>query len=168
MGTRHLVMIQAHNKIKLAKYEQMDGYPEGAGAEILEFLKLYNPNLLRSKLSRVIFTGYCNEADLDSGAREILEKIIFGKGKLKVINSIEFAKDSLFCEWGYLINLDTMEFEVYKGNNEEKLDKSERFYCNNVQISPGYYPIRLVRKYSLNKLPALKTFIRQCNVFNAD
>lgn len=31
------------------------------------------------------------------------------------LNGNNFILDSLFCEWGYILNLDTVELEVYKG-----------------------------------------------------
>ena len=45
MGTRNLTMVQLNNEIKIAQYGQWDGYLEGAGATIFDFLK----NLIRNK-----------------------------------------------------------------------------------------------------------------------
>lgn len=36
-----------------------------------------------------------------------------------MIDGREFAKDSLFCEWGYVIDLDRGVFEVYRGFQEQ-------------------------------------------------
>jgi len=35
-----------------------------------------------------------------------------------MIDSKEFVKDSLFCEYAYILNCDTMHLEVYKGFNK--------------------------------------------------
>jgi hypothetical protein len=67
-------------------------------------------------------------------------------------NSINFAKDSLVCEWAYVIDLDKKTFEVFEGFNETSLDESERFYCDNYN-DDGYRPVKLTKVYKLNDLP---------------
>lgn len=47
MGTRHLTCVIKDNKYKVAQYGQWDGYPEGTGAVILDFL--------RNKMDRKLF-----------------------------------------------------------------------------------------------------------------
>ena len=39
MGTRHLICAISDDEYRIAQYGQWDGYPEGQGAAILEFLK---------------------------------------------------------------------------------------------------------------------------------
>lgn len=108
----------------------------------------------------------------DCGAK-ILSAIHFGKmevsagiGKRKEIkvkiigltNNEDFAADSLFCEWAYVIDLDKSTFEVYRGFNKQPLTESDRFYKLQ-DLKEGYAPIRLLKSYSINKLPAMKTFL---------
>ena len=45
-----------------------------------------------------------------------------------VLNDLDFAQDSLFCEWAYVIDFDTNTFEVFKGFNRTPLTEGERFY----------------------------------------
>ena len=72
---------------------------------------------------------------------EILSNIANSKDSEIVIdNQIDFSKDSLFCEWAYIINLDTEELEIFKGFNTSPLDKSERFYSE--EIPEEYYPVK--------------------------
>ena len=66
------------------------------------------------------------ELSRDTGG-DILKLIMF-KNKTKLKNSLNFAADSFFCEWAYVIDLDKNTYEVYKGFNKEPLDESERFY----------------------------------------
>lgn len=39
MGTRHLICVVVNDEIKLAQYGQWDGYPEGQGVKVLEFVR---------------------------------------------------------------------------------------------------------------------------------
>lgn len=38
MGTRHLIAAKVDGEYKLAQYGQWDGYPEGQGVAVLDFL----------------------------------------------------------------------------------------------------------------------------------
>lgn len=74
----------------------------------------------------------------------------------------EFAADSLFCEWAYVIDLDKGTFEVYKGFNQKPLGKTQRFYYLRKQKhEKGYYPVRLAKKYKLNELPTEDKFVEE-------
>lgn len=65
MGTRHLTIVKDEGKTKVAQYGQWDGYPEGQGATILDFLNKYNLTRFREKLGRVRFLGDNDKAFLD-------------------------------------------------------------------------------------------------------
>ena len=56
---------------------------------------------------------------------------------------LEFAGDSLMCEWAYVIDLDTGMFEAYKGFNNSPVPESERF-AKFKQLRNDYYPVKLV------------------------
>ena len=89
----------------------------------------------------------------DAGA-EVLE-MIQDHGSRELKNSIDFAGDSLFCEWAYVVDLDNNVLEVYKGFNQKPLDPSERFYSHALPTESHrkdyYYPIKLVKKLSFTE-----------------
>lgn len=57
----------------------------------------------------------------------------------------QFIKESLYCEYGYIINLDNMKLEYYIGD-QEKPQKNNRFGNTNID---GYYPCRLVCNFDI-------------------
>lgn len=68
--------------------------------------------------------------------------------------------DSLYCEWAYIVNLDTNELEVYKGF-QDTLHHDGRyggevpdpgFYLNG-NPKPKYYGCALVVSYPLDAIP---------------
>ena len=197
MGTRNLTIVHKNGEYKVAQYGQWDGYPEGLGATLLNFLKNVNMNSFRNAIDNVSFYTQEELEEIDKQIDEIrkdipnyewqryyphlsrdcggdiLNRIVF-KGVDKVKNSINFAADSLFCEWAYVIDLDTNKFEVYKGFNKEELSSDERFYCMEEKcdkeniIQKNYHPIKFVKAYDLNNLPDEKIFITELTPDNED
>lgn len=189
MGTRNLTMVISNGKTKVAQYGQWDGYPEGQGKTILEFLREANLKTFKSKVDKLnwLTDEQIDELDKDGKAYEnhpylsrdcggqILSAITYGKmtinegmGKRKavkvnvvgLVDSSDFAGDSLFCEWAYVIDLDKETFEVYKGFNTSPVPKGERFTdLPQEKDNDKYYPVRHLKTYSLNKLPSIKSFI---------
>jgi hypothetical protein len=191
MGTRHLICVVKNGQYKVAQYGQWDGYPEGQGVGILNFLtNEMNRELFEKKLDDLkwateedfrqmhIDIGLdpnkewvnMDEADLwrrnypendrDTGS-VILSIIQNSKKTLKLRNSLDFAADSLYCEWAYVIDLDKNTFEVYKGFNEKPLTEEERFY-NMEQVKYSidceYYPVKHIISFELNNLPSEEEF----------
>lgn len=190
MGTRNLTIVHKNGEYKVAQYGQWDGYPEGLGATLLNFLKNVNIDSFRNAIDNVSFYTQEELEEIDKQIDEarkvipnyewqryyphlsrdcggdILNRIVF-KCVTKVKNAIDFAADSLFCEWAYVIDLDTDKFEVYKGFNKEELSSDERFYCMEEKcdkendIQKNYHPIKFVKAYDLNNLPDEKIFIAE-------
>lgn len=81
-------------------------------------------------------------------------------------NSIDFAKDSLFCEWAYVVDFDKNTFEVYEGfNTDTPLTEADRFYIANEEDfytsfdGTKYQPVRLAHSWSLDDLPSKEEFL---------
>lgn len=178
MGTRHLIAVQKDNQYKVAQYGQWDGYLSGQGDSILTFFHENDLETFRSKVDNCFFgtqeqideayAPYTNgdgwmtmeQSDAfkktefahlsrDTGA-DILDIIMNSEGPLMQVDNIDFAKDSLFCEYAYVIDLDKNVLEVYKGFNNKSLPKDARFYG---PANEGYYPVRLFKSLDLNDLP---------------
>lgn len=128
MGTRHLICVVSDNQYRIAQYGQWDGYPEGQGAAILEFLKSPMAKQLKNNLERCSwitndeynklwkefgadatqpyidcdvyqsFSEKYPQLSRDTGAK-ILKIAAGATGEMKLQNSLDFSQDSLFCEW---------------------------------------------------------------------
>lgn len=66
--------------------------------------------------------------------------------KVYMIDNLSFIKDSLFCEYAYIVNLDTDQLEFYCGF-QHKPDETNRYGC---EEDRGYYPCRMVACFPLD------------------
>lgn len=173
MGTRHLVAVKLDGEYRIAQYGQWDGYPSGQGATVLEFLSKWDRPLFEKKLRA---SGFYTPDELkalwhgdwldrnphisrDTGA-DILQIVQDAPDGIKLKNAIDFAGDSLFCEYGYVIDLDGNVLEVFKGFNKEPLADNERF-AKAPRDNEEYYPIRRIAQYPLYSLPSAEAFLKQ-------
>lgn len=204
MGTRNLTMVIHQGKTRVAQYGQWDGYVEGQGHTILEFLKRLKKNKttesFKKHLLKVKFIDEKKRLEIDAfiegigskngwldmeqsaklhkaypllsrdNGAEILELVHKEKNpdNLWVNDSTNFAADSLFCEYAYVIDFDKNVLEVYKGFVKTPLGKNQRFnFLNEIAEKDRdnerdiYYPVRMAASFSLTKLPSLAVMIRE-------
>lgn len=173
MGTRNLNCILYEGKLKVAKYCQWDGYPSGQGSTIISYIQdiMNKDNLINSikkikkpskawwektfaklghDLSKSEFVPYNISIKLYSKyphlSRDMGGKIfeyIENNKPTYILNDKDFGKDSLFCEYAYVINLDNDTLEFYKGFQKELPEKS--IFCDPKKDKPnksGYYPVK--------------------------
>ena len=183
MGTRNLTAVYCDGDYKIAQYGQWDGYPSGQGVTILDFLNKIDINVFKQKLSNVSFADesyleLCDkklkilnkevgelypELSRDTGA-EILDIVYSSDDMVVLKNSIDFAGDSLFCEWVYVVDLDKMTFEVYQGFNKDKLTGYDRFFFLQDGIDDEYSPVKKVATFDIDKLPNKEDFLKTCEL----
>ena len=184
MGTRNLTCIKKNGEYTLAKYCQWDGYYEGQGKTIVDFLrKKGNIEKLRERADDLTFisedelrrrwieVGANPDSDTvsfevagrfgeqwpelsrDTGG-DILQMIVESEGEFATKNDLEFAADSLFCEFAYCIDFDDNTFSWYKGFNHKPLEDGERFAflndkCPDYGDDDKYFPVREVGRVPL-------------------
>ena len=174
MRTRNLTIVKKDGKYVVAQYGQRDGYPEGNGVILYNFAKdKNNIELLREKVCNCVYIDEveCDELETkfsnsdcsyekflltypqfsrDIGT-DILHLIMQSSNEIKLINHIDFIADSLFCEWAYIIDLDSDTFEVFKGFNTKKLSKDDRFF--EFETEDKYHPCKLAIAWKFDNLP---------------
>jgi hypothetical protein len=85
-----------------------------------------------------------------NAAAEILD-LVYSKGVREIENSLDFAADSLFCEWAYVLDLDNEKLEVYQGFNKTPLTDSDRFYFLQDKSEKGYFPVKKIAEYPISE-----------------
>ena len=192
MGTRNLTCVFLDGEYKVAQYGQWDGYPSGQGTTCLEFLKNMDEEKFKDQLRKKKFASHdylrgiydafgavdgwmsiddsqrlgkkFPEYSRDTAA-DILDLIYLDKASEYLKNDIEFAADSLFCEWAYVIDFDTRTFEVYAGFNQEPLTEEDRFFWleqksyKEHRKDDQYHPVKIIKSWSLDELPTEDEFI---------
>lgn len=176
MGTRGICGFKYQDKYYLM-YNQYDAYPEGLGRDVVEFVNgvVYlaefdklKENVSKLKLvnNKIIPTQdqikkYQKYSDINISRQTnqdwycLFRKLQDGKILYEVLNgnvtdfyeTNEFAKDSLFCEYGYVVNLDTMQVDFYNGYQKEP-QKGNQFGEEEGKkpdgTPSGFFPIKLV------------------------
>lgn len=189
MGTRHLIAVQLNGKYRIAQYGQWDGYPSAQGATVLNFLKT---EMDRPKFETALrAASFLTKEDMDAinaeieaknlkdkwqkvwphlsrdAGGEILQMVQDADAGIKLKDEIDFAANSLFCEWGYVIDLDANTLEVFRGFQKEPVPEGDRFAnfepTNKEEKADGYYPIRRVASYSLDALPTQEQLERDAD-----
>ena len=184
IGTRGIIGFRTNNQDKLT-YNHWDSYPQELGVQILEEVSELSLDRLKEIAEKIIFVDdhqkptkkqieECKKwADTRVSTQTLEEWYCllrkaqgtlapYIRGELRFMrNSQEFIKDSLFCEWGYIINLDTKKLEVWQGFQNEP-QKGNRY--GETPNKEGYYPCALIKEYYLHDLPDKKTFLKEVDV----
>lgn len=197
MGTRGVFGLYYKGKGKIT-YNHFDSYPECLGVEFLQAIKKFSKKKMKDAFKNIALVDenekptpeqiiLCKDLDLyDSSVSNRNEMDWYcllrnAQGKIDLwlskklnfmIDSEKFLKDSLFCEWGYIVNLDTNMLEVWQGfqkkpqknrykETKEDLEKEKKWWKDerNVDFKKEYYNCALIKEYPLSNLPVIEQFL---------
>ena len=184
MSTRGLVGFVVDGQVK-ASYNHFDSYPTGLGEAVVKFIEAHRRDEgLKEKVAAIRLVDenqpptpedvahFASVTDLEVSAQSTDDWYCLlrnAQGDLEAYlklgampDNSSFAEDSLFCEWGYLVNLDELTLEVYRGFQKEPA--TGRFGPGKPQHD--YYPITLYGTYSWSPLPDMQTI--ESAVYGAD
>lgn len=184
MSTRGFVGFVVDGVEKI-QYVHSDAYPGGVGEDVLSWLRGVAKNdaldavVAQARALRVVTYGtratpddvarlatYADYA-VGSGERNDWYCLLRGtQGYLDLVleagvveDASEFPLNSASAEWGYLVNLDDREFEVYRGCQYEA-HRSGRFALRRPSRNPrGARPVRLAASWPLANLPDVAEFL---------
>lgn len=175
MGTRNLTIVRDENLL-FGQYGQWDGYPSGNGLEVLKFLHHQMlEGQFRQAFKRVVVASQERLEELERKAvtkdthpqffrnlgTGILDFIADGTGPVEIHNQIDFAADSLFCEWAYMVDLVERKLRCFKGFNKTPLAEGDFFYFLMEKYrNSSYYPIKEIASFSFDALPDEETFLK--------
>lgn len=171
MSTRGVYGFRKSGKDKLS-YNHSDSYLEGLGKKIVGFIKSSTIKELNQICDAIIlvqsdsiptdkqvkecyqwyngkvaectpYYWYCllNKAQGDLNA--------FRQGLRYMLDDRDFIKESLSCQYGYIINLDKNVLEVYVGL--QRIPNINRYACEPDEY--GYYNCKLQHEFPLTNIP---------------
>lgn len=154
-------------------YNHYDSYPDGLGEEVVKFIRASNIVEMNEIFDRLTIVDSdatptpeqieaCKQyADTSVSTGQLTEWYVLlrsAQGDLFALRDglsymigggKEFMKDSLFCEWAYIINLDDNVLEVYQGF--QKTPDNNRYQIS--EPDNGYYHVKLLKTYPLENIP---------------
>ena len=188
MGTRGFIGFVADEREAIT-YNQFDSYPSGVGVDVLGWLRFAAQDVpaLRGKVKALQVVENSSEptaedverlsgfADLNVSEKDprewyvLLRETQGNPARMLqagvVLDASDFPLDSLFAEWGYVVDLDREVFEVYEGFQRRPHTKG-RFASRGGQrygdkgfMGGGYYPVALARSWPLPELPTQEEFL---------
>lgn len=158
-------------------YNHSDSYPSWLGDEMVNFCKKFSIEQMNAMFDRIQLVKQDDKPTPEMVAvAEKLNLINTGVGNQSVddmyclfrqtqgdlsvyanpemvwmIDSQDFIKDSLYCEWAYIINLNTNMLEVYKGF--QKAPSNSRYQTNSAVYDCGdgtkYYAVTLIKEFPI-------------------
>jgi hypothetical protein len=175
MGTRGTYGFREDGTDKLT-YNHFDSYPSGLGDTIVKFINCTTDEQLRAIATEMVMVDEETPASPDQieqckeyfdgsvGTRQITdwygllraaqgEPMEYVKGLRFMVDNHSFTKDSLFCEYGYIVNIDEGVLEFYKGFNKNP-DADGRYarLTEDEVHDMGYVGIELMKTYTFDEI----------------
>lgn len=173
MGTRGAYGFRK-NGVDKVSYNHFDSYPDYLGENLVAFVRehsLEELSLLFDEIQMVDYKippteeqkqkakelGLYNDMVSTRSDDDWYCLLRESQGNLYAIKDIKlmiddqhFLAESLFCEWAYLIDLDTNEFVVFRGFQKEP---HQGRYGHLEPVNSGYYAVREVAAFPLDNIP---------------
>lgn len=181
MGTRGCYGVRIDGQDKLT-YNHFDSYPEGLGQDLVNQLvpvlatktglarlrkaarelELVGDNPEDRAAIKARFGDRYRDPGVDTGdsvyayLRNLQGELTGALFDAKVMHDDrDFVRDSLFCEYAYVVNLDDKVFEIYQGVQDKPHTRGRYAGLASIPRPPGasteYYPVALVKTLPLNK-----------------
>jgi hypothetical protein len=146
MGTRGAYGFRVGGKDTIF-YNGHDSYPQGLGQEVVDWVKanLDNFNVLREIAKQ--FNPSDEEYEPECGAKGLHLTILLKTGAAHN----DFLKNSLFCEYAYIVNFDTNNLELYRGANRNKSTRGR--YADFRIPTIKYHGVYLVGEFDFSNIP---------------
>lgn len=175
MSTRGLWGFRKNGKDKLI-YNHSDSYPSGLGTRFLHFVADATANG-ENYLPKVYDSLVPEDDDTEEtrgteklplyglyGFGELRKAAVVPGKKIKFFPYDSFIKNSLFCEWAYVANLDTEEFEIWKGFQKEPCERN-RYGKKRVD---GYFPCRKISSIYFSEISPIMADVFMRNIEDAN
>lgn len=184
MGTRGLYGFRK-NGVDKTTYNHFDSYPDCLGNNVVEFCKNTSIAEMNNIFDRIILV----EEDSKPTEQQIDDCIEYYNGNVSMqntedwycllreaqgnpnvyknglkymIDNSEFIKDSLFCEYAYIINLDTECLEFWVGF-QKKPDENNRYGTESDDNLGKYFPCKMVAYYPLDTDKTVEEIVEDMN-----
>ena len=170
-------------------YNHYDSYPEGLGFAIAQFCANTSEEEMNRIFDAIVMVregdemteeqaAFCekhglSDTGVSTGSRfdwycalnraqgkpELLKELVEKEGFAFMLDDCGFIRDSLWCEYAYIINLDTHMLEFWKGfqQSPQMGNRYGRVMKN------GYYPCRLVTKIRLRDITSPQDVVEILN-----
>ena len=174
MGTRGFISFVVNGETKTA-YKHHDSYPEGLGTDVLGWLRKAHEGGARRQAAamRVVDPSSKPTAEdierlkpyADTGVATgqlddwyvLLRRTQGNPAAMLDAGVIEdagnFPADSLFAEFGYVVDFDARAFEAYEGFQKAPHQDGRFSSLPLPEPENGYYPVALVAAWSFDELP---------------
>lgn len=164
MSTRGVIGFRKNGKDKLS-YEHYDSYPSSLGEDVLKVCKMTSVEAFHKAYDRIKFvtreTLTPEVKQLLMETSDMFKAYVDGESPLTfMVNNNDFIKSSLFCEWGYIVNLDNNTLEIWKGMQKRPTANNRYGQDKN---GDSYYPCKLVAEFPLDNLPSDLTKVKGYN-----
>lgn len=186
MGTRGTFGVRIDGEDKFS-YNHFDSYPEALGVDVLndlvKMLEEWGQDKMKEQARKLTFVddetpptpeqmtelaaftvvrvGDQTGTDWYGVLRELQGKIMDTLTVGYAADGNDFIKDSLFCEYGYILNLDESNLEIYRGfqHSPHTLGRYAVASMEEDNIGSKYYPCALVETFSFDNLPTEAQFL---------